>query len=160
MVWATAAGNPPMTGMATTFTCLLFRHEHAVLAQVGDSRAYLLRGRRLRQLTDDHTAVDTRVLASEHDVLVLPSAREALDRIAGGERFDLVLCDLMLPGVTGMAFHERVRSVAPDLLERIVIITGGAEALGSRWPRRSRGAYRRREGFPVVIAGPGAGMFG
>ncbi len=63
MVCSAAASNPGMTGMATTFTGLLVRHEHAVLAHVGDSRAYLLRGRRLRQLTEDHSAVAAYVRA-------------------------------------------------------------------------------------------------
>jgi CheY-like chemotaxis protein len=67
-----------------------------------------------------------RVLAPEHDVLVLASAREALDRICDGERFDLVLCDLMLPGVTGIDFYECLGASAPELVERVVFLTGGA----------------------------------
>ncbi len=67
-----------------------------------------------------------RVLAPEHDVLVLTSAREALEQIPARERFDLVLCDLMLPGVSGVEFHERLSSMAPDLVGRIVFVTGGA----------------------------------
>jgi DNA-binding NtrC family response regulator len=67
-----------------------------------------------------------RALVPEHEVVVLASAKEALDHIARGERFDLVLCDLMLPGVSGVDFHERVGSMAPELAERIVFVTGGA----------------------------------
>jgi len=63
VVWSAAASNPGMTGMATTFTGLLLRHDHAVVAHVGDSRAFLLRGRRLRQLTEDHTAIAAYVRA-------------------------------------------------------------------------------------------------
>ena len=70
--------------------------------------------------------VIARTLAPEHDVLVLTSAQEALDRIVAGERFDLILSDLCMPGVDGMAFYERVRSVAPELVEHIIIMTGGA----------------------------------
>ena len=67
-----------------------------------------------------------RALEPEHDVVLLISAQEALDRIAAGERFDLVLCDLMLPGVSGMAFYERVGQSAPELVERVLFATGGA----------------------------------
>jgi DNA-binding response OmpR family regulator len=67
-----------------------------------------------------------RALEPEHDVVVLASANEALDYIARGKRFDLVLCDLMLPGVSGVDFHGRVGSLAPELVEHIIFITGGA----------------------------------
>lgn len=67
-----------------------------------------------------------RALAPAHEVLALTTAQEALDRIADGERFDLVLCDLMLPVVSGMDFYERVTSIAPEWVDRIVFITGGA----------------------------------
>jgi protein phosphatase len=63
VVWSAAAANPAMAGMATTFTGVLLRHEYAVVAHVGDSRAYLLRGRQLRQLTDDHSALAAYVRA-------------------------------------------------------------------------------------------------
>jgi DNA-binding NtrC family response regulator len=67
-----------------------------------------------------------RALAPDHDIEVLTRARDALDGIAAGERFDLVLCDLMLEGVNGIAFHERVGQIAPELVGRIVFMTGGA----------------------------------
>lgn len=67
-----------------------------------------------------------RALATEHVLLIVEHAQDALNFITAGERFDLVLCDLMLPGVTGMDFFERVGPIAPELVERIVFITGGA----------------------------------
>jgi DNA-binding response OmpR family regulator len=67
-----------------------------------------------------------RALAPDHDTDVLTRAQDALDRIAAGERFDLILCDLMLRGVSGIDFHERVGPIAPELVERIVFTTGGA----------------------------------
>lgn len=46
-----------LQGMGTTMTAL-WQTEHSVLiAHVGDSRVYLLRGGRLRQVTDDHSVV-------------------------------------------------------------------------------------------------------
>lgn len=48
------AGEPPM---GTTLTALVI-HDHAgFLAHVGDSRAFLVRGRQIRQLTEDHSLV-------------------------------------------------------------------------------------------------------
>ncbi len=67
-----------------------------------------------------------RVLGPEHDVTVVARAQEALDLFARGEHYDLILCDLMLPRVTGMDFHALVGPIAPELVRRIVYITGGA----------------------------------
>jgi serine/threonine protein phosphatase PrpC len=49
-----AAGAAPM---GTTLTALVIRDHDAFLAHVGDSRAFLVRGRRIRQLTEDHSLV-------------------------------------------------------------------------------------------------------
>jgi len=67
-----------------------------------------------------------RLLERDHDVVALTSAQEALARIGAGERFDLVLCDLMMPQMTGIDFVERLAGVAPELVGRVVFITGGA----------------------------------
>jgi CheY-like chemotaxis protein len=67
-----------------------------------------------------------RILSREHDVEIADRARGALDRIAGGERFDAVLCDLMMPDVSGMAFFDEIAILDPGLQERIVFVTGGA----------------------------------
>jgi CheY-like chemotaxis protein len=67
-----------------------------------------------------------RMLASKHDVVATTSAREAINRIVRGERFDVILCDLMMPEVTGMDLHAELLHVARDQAERMVFMTGGA----------------------------------
>jgi protein phosphatase len=52
-----AKNHPENAGMGTTCTALAIEGETAWLAHVGDSRAYLLRGSELRQLSDDQTLV-------------------------------------------------------------------------------------------------------
>ena len=79
-------------------------------------------------LIDDEPMIGAairRILAKEHDVVVLTSAREAADRIAAGERFDVILCDLMMPEMTGMDLHEALVASAPDQAERMRFVTGG-----------------------------------
>lgn len=60
-VWEKAQGDPELRGMGTTCTLALFEGEQLHLAHVGDSRAYLLRGRDLTQVTEDHTLVNRMV---------------------------------------------------------------------------------------------------
>ncbi len=67
-----------------------------------------------------------RLLEPEQTVTVLTSAREAASRIAGGERFDVILCDLMMPEMSGMEFYEAVKRTSPALADWIVYLTGGA----------------------------------
>jgi serine/threonine protein phosphatase PrpC len=51
---AQARVDPKLSGMATTFSALIFARRTASLVHVGDSRAYRLRGAELEQLTNDH----------------------------------------------------------------------------------------------------------
>jgi CheY-like chemotaxis protein len=62
----------------------------------------------------------------EYDVVALANARDALERISGGERFAFILCDVMMPELTGVDFYEQVLRLAPDQAGRIVFMTGGA----------------------------------
>ncbi|HCU11592.1 MAG TPA: hypothetical protein DGB72_05660 [Gemmatimonadetes bacterium] len=55
-----------------------------------------------------------RILSKEHDVVATVSATEALALCAGGEQFDLILCDLMMPEVPGMDLHRELSLVAPE----------------------------------------------
>jgi protein phosphatase len=52
------AASAGLTGMATTCTAVLIRGDTGVVAHVGDSRAYLLRGSEFRQLTTDHSLAE------------------------------------------------------------------------------------------------------
>jgi protein phosphatase len=72
-IFDTAQSEPNYTGMGTTLTGLCFHAESVTVCHVGDSRAYLLRDGRARQLTEDHSWVQEQVragLVSADDVLV------------------------------------------------------------------------------------------
>ncbi len=56
-IFQTAQQQPEYAGMGTTIVAILSDGNRAALAHVGDSRAYLVRGGRIRQLTDDHSIV-------------------------------------------------------------------------------------------------------
>jgi signal transduction histidine kinase len=67
-----------------------------------------------------------RLLKGEGVVVTLGSAREALVRIESGERFDVLLCDLMMPGMDAPALYDELCKVAPVQAQRMVFMTGGA----------------------------------
>jgi CheY-like chemotaxis protein len=43
-----------------------------------------------------------------------------------GERFDVILCDLMMPQMTGMDLHAELRKLDAGCADRIIFLTGGA----------------------------------
>ena len=67
-----------------------------------------------------------RTLCKEHDVTVVASAREALDLIASGQSFDLLLSDVMMPNMTGMELFAELARREPEASRRMVFFTGGA----------------------------------
>lgn len=60
-----------------------------------------------------------------HEVVILSSGQKALDLLATGVHFDLILCDLMMPGLAGPDVHDALRKTRPELCERIVFMSGG-----------------------------------
>jgi serine/threonine protein phosphatase PrpC len=63
MVFGIAEQDPTNKGMGTTITSMLVINNIAVLGSVGDSRAYLVRGDRTWQVTEDHTLVQLQMKA-------------------------------------------------------------------------------------------------
>ena len=66
-----------------------------------------------------------RRLQRDHDVDVCETAAEALRRIEAGERWDVICCDLMMPGINGREFDELLAERYPELATRLVFVTGG-----------------------------------
>jgi CheY-like chemotaxis protein len=88
-------------------------------------------GRRGRILVvDDEELVARsvkRILSKEHDVVTILHAQEALSLCTGGgEPFDLILCDLMMPDMTGMELYAELVRAAPEQASRMIFLTGGA----------------------------------
>ena len=60
-----------------------------------------------------------------HDLVTAASGQEALAYLGAAEPFDLILCDLMMPGVSGMELYQHLRQRHPGREQRIVFLTGG-----------------------------------
>jgi two-component system NtrC family sensor kinase len=64
-----------------------------------------------------------------YDVTTVTSGAEALARIRDGERFDAVICDVVMPGMDGHEFAARLDVIAPDLATRTLFLTGDPTAV-------------------------------
>src|ERR1019366_3238301 len=67
-----------------------------------------------------------RLLSNEGEVVALTSARQALANIQKGDRFDVILCDLMMPEMDAPILYDELCKIAPAQAERMLFVTGGA----------------------------------
>ncbi|HEX8700282.1 MAG TPA: ATP-binding protein, partial [Myxococcaceae bacterium] len=84
--------------------------------------------RRRVLLIDDEPSVGTavrRLLRGLHEVHAVQTAREALRLIDRGERFDSILCDVMMLDMNGVQFLEELERVSPDMARRTGLMSGG-----------------------------------
>lgn len=66
-----------------------------------------------------------RLLSDEFETEATTRAEEALELLTSDAWFDVILCDVMMPSMTGIELRDRVHAVRPDLAARIVFVTGG-----------------------------------
>ena len=82
-------------------------------------------------VVDDELAVGTalgRILRA-HEVTVVTDAEAALRLLEEGKAFDVILSDLMMPGMSGMEFYDQLALRFPAAAGRVVFISGGAPSL-------------------------------
>ena len=105
-------------------------------------------------MIDDDAAVGrviTRALGNLHDTVAVTSGREALDRIAAGESFDAIFCDVRMPEISGLDVHRRLMQLAPDQANRIIFMTGDGLP-GAGWAALDRlGRPILEKPFPVQL---------
>lgn len=148
-IYEKSAQNPEWAGMGTTITASLKLESEVLIGQVGDSRAYLLRGNKITKLTEDHSLVQEMVKnrgITEEQAFVHPQ-RNVLTRALGtGPYLEVDLYrvkvnpgDLLLlctDGLTGYLRQDElfdIVSTAPELdtaVDRLLkkaIQSGGAD---------------------------------
>lgn len=68
--------------------------------------------------------VISRLLGRDHEVTAVGDAESALRIFRHDTSFDVVLCDVWLPMMDGMALFRRVAEKFPALVPRFVLMTG------------------------------------
>ncbi|HKY36189.1 MAG TPA: response regulator [Polyangiaceae bacterium] len=68
----------------------------------------------------------SKLLSSRFQVSAVDGVRAALAALNQSQEYDLILCDLMMPGESGMDFFGVLRRLYPQLISRVAFITGGA----------------------------------
>lgn len=97
------------------------------------------------------------LLGDLYEVASFTDARAALASIIEGS-FDVILCDLMMPGLNGIDLYERIEAARPELAQRVVFMTGGAfterarDFLATTRRPQVRKPFRREELTDVIEA--------
>jgi PAS domain S-box-containing protein len=117
-------------GLGTTFRVALpaAQRRPAPVRVNGPRPAVKARRGRVLIVDDDETVTGalSRVLSAQHELTCVDSAQRALELLTQGDRFDVVLCDLLMPQVSGMELYAEVMRLAPEQAGRFVFTTGGA----------------------------------
>jgi len=113
----------PNVGRGTTVRVLLPTLESEPGERPQDAAA-----RRVLVVDDDPLVLRslTRVLARDFEVSSARNGREALDLVRAGGTFDALLCDLMMPELSGIELHGLLEQDDPELAKRTIFLTGGA----------------------------------
>ncbi len=67
-----------------------------------------------------------RLLEGEHEVTLSTDPIAVVEQIRSGRRFDVILCDLMMPTMSGIDVYDAIRQMDEKQARRIVFMTGGA----------------------------------
>ena len=98
-------------------------------AEVEPAQPHAHSGRARVLVVDDDRSVAkvvATVLGEHHEVTIARSGREALAALERVPDVDLIVCDLMMPEVSGIDLYETLVLVRPELADHFLFMTGGA----------------------------------
>jgi CheY-like chemotaxis protein len=67
-----------------------------------------------------------RLLEPDYRITAVRTIAEAKGLLSAGHRFEVIVCDLMMPEGTGMDLHAHLAHLAPELADRMLFVSGGA----------------------------------
>jgi CheY-like chemotaxis protein len=73
-----------------------------------------------------------RMLSDVHEVVTALGGHEALRTLQRDSSFDVILCDLQMPEMSGMDLHTAVQARFPALADRFIFVTGGAFSIDAK----------------------------
>jgi PAS domain S-box-containing protein len=114
-------------GSGTTMRIVLRTYHGTAPAPGAPSRPASASARRKILIIDDERLVRdalVRLLSAEHDVIATGNGEAGLAAIAASS-FDVIICDVMMPGMNGREVHRRIATDHPGLERRLVFISGG-----------------------------------
>lgn len=127
-VWQEAQTETRLSGMATTLTAAAICHRRAIIAHVGDSRAYFLRGGSIQQLTRDQSFVASMIASgamTEEQAAHSPYRSTILQAIGRASTVDVALDgvdlekgDMLLLCTDGLSNKVRPEEIAEALRSR------------------------------------------
>jgi protein phosphatase len=144
-IWDRAQENMDFTGMGATVTAALVQGTSIYIAQVGDSRAYLLRSSRIKQLTKDQSwaqmlfdsgAVNLEQMAALPQNVIMqalgtqPEVKVAMSAIQLFRNDCLILCSDGLSNKVSPDELSEIVQAAPDLTEACRLLIERANARG------------------------------
>jgi CheY-like chemotaxis protein len=117
-------------GVGSIFRVRLPAVAAPVIADVAETARASSGAARRRVLAVDDEALllkaYRRMLGEHHEVVTALGGQEALRAIARVGSFDVILCDLQMPDVSGAELYAAVRDRFPALADRFIFVTGGA----------------------------------
>ena len=72
------------------------------------------------------------VFKDEHDVVEAPDGQTAARLIEAGERYEVILCDIRMPGMSGPELLGRIQTVDPAQAARMIFLTAAAESTAAK----------------------------
>jgi len=122
--------HAPCGILAQVSNAVIWRGAAQVGSREADGSAVSTERRSVLIIEDD---LDVRtvllaILGRTYDVAIADNGATALSRFESGERFDVILCDVLMPRMDGPALIEHLIRIAPEQARRVIVLTANVDS--------------------------------